>query len=91
MRMGKIGVDQEVWSGLVLQAQSSVSEISELKEKTFKKNSLSRVKSLLKMGKEIGVKTKDYKQSAATDFKKMKAVAQKIKDQDKTLATKMWK
>jgi len=84
--MGKIGIDQERFKGAVTKAENAVSRIEKVPSPNITKNNLSRFTSFHNLVEKAGTTLEAFKGVSSADTGKMKAVADKIVDEDAKMA-----
>ncbi|WP_242227418.1 TIGR04197 family type VII secretion effector [Bacillus cereus group sp. BfR-BA-01315] len=87
--MGKIGIDQERFKGAVTKAENAVSRIEKVPSPNITKNNLSRFTSFHNLVEKAGTTLEAFKGVSSADTGKMKAVADKIVDEDAKMANVM--
>ncbi|MCD4645028.1 hypothetical protein AR454_22180 [Bacillus mycoides] len=84
--MGKIGIDKEKFTGAVTNAESAVSQIEKVPTPKITKNNLSRLTGFQNLVEKAGTTLEAFKGVSSADTGKMKAVADKIVDEDAKMA-----
>ncbi|MDR4904364.1 TIGR04197 family type VII secretion effector [Bacillus mycoides] len=84
--MGKIGIDKGKFKSAVASAENAVSGIEKIPSPNITKNNLSRLTSFQNLVEKAGTTLEAFKGVSSADTGKMKAVADKIVDEDAKMA-----
>ncbi|MBJ8107507.1 MULTISPECIES: TIGR04197 family type VII secretion effector [Bacillus cereus group] len=84
--MGKIGIDKGKFTGAVTNAESAVNRIEKVPSPKITKNNLSRLTGFQNLVEKAGTTLEAFKGVSSADTGKMKAVADKIVDEDAKMA-----